>query len=326
MEQTSLPPYPVIDSHVDLLYDLMRRHEDISFGALSDAWITLPRLSDAGARIIVSAFYCPDSYNGHATAAGHLRRLLDYSDTYLDGLSPVTTSAELETCLRNTGARGVIPLLENADALLEFPLEELYRRGFRLVGLTHVGSNRLADGNSVTNPSGLTKVGRELVKNLDRLGCVIDTAHLSEPAFRQVAEHFNGPLVSTHTGLRAFFDTPRNLSEAQVETIISRDGVIGIAAAPEILSPAQRAGINDVFRQIDHLVQRHGAQGVGIGTDFGGFDAVCAGLEDHSRLPDLAQIMRRAGYPDHAIAGIMGGNWLRFFSRLLTHSPKTLQA
>ncbi len=308
--------FPIIDSHVDLLYDIMRKHPDQSFGELPDAWISIPKLNSGRVRIIVSVFYLADVFNGVGKSANRLRDLFEYAEKHLTGLTFIENTAELEACFRGSGTIGAVPLLENADALMEFPPESLWRRGFRMVGLTHAGSNSLGDGNGVRNPEGLTRTGRELARELDRLGFAIDTAHLSEPAFRQLSEIFSGPMISTHTGLRAFFDTPRNLSDEQVEVILSRKGVIGIAVAPEILSPDGRTDISGVFRQIDHLVQRHGAGGVGIGSDFGGYDKVCAGLEDPSRLPSLAEMMKRHGYPEEAIAGIMGGNWYRFLSRM----------
>jgi membrane dipeptidase len=314
--------YSIIDSHVDLLFDLIRRHPEIRLPDLPEAWVSIPKLHSGGVRVIVSAFYCADAYNGPGTAADYLRYLFDYADTYLEGLTVIRTAEELDACYRGKGAPGVLPLLENADALVEIPAEELKQRGFRVIGLTHVGRNRLGDGNAVENPEGLTSAGRDLVRKLDCLGFAIDMAHLSEPAFREVSELFSGPLISTHTGLRAFFDNPRNLSEEQVKTILSRNGIIGIAAAPEILSMDRQADINSVFRQIDWLVQRYGPDGVGIGSDFGGYDTVCDSFEDHSRLPWLAEMLGRAGYPDEAIESIMGGNWFRFFTRLLDASPE----
>ncbi len=219
------------------------------------------------------------------------------------------------------GGPGALLLLENADPLLEFPPQELKQTGFRAVGLTHVGTNRIADGNTIEEPEGLTAAGRELVRELDRLGFAVDTAHLSDPAFAEVAGTFSGPLFSSHTGLRAFNDFPRNLDDGQVRTILSRGGVVGIAACPSLLSEDVRADISHLFRHIDWFVQKYGAEGVGIGSDLGGCDTLCRGFEDHSCFPRLAELLGGAGYPDTVIAGIMGGNWYRFFSGLLSPSP-----
>jgi len=309
--------YAAIDSHVDLLYDLLRHHPETPFEQTRDAWISLPKLDAGKVRVMVSALYCKDDFNGPAKAADNLRCLLSYAGQNMRSLAAITTAKELETCYHGTGTPGVLTLLENADALLEVPPEELARRGVRMVGLTHVGKNRLGDGNAVPHPEGLTKAGRNLVAELFRLGFAIDTAHLSDPCFRDVSETFPGRLISTHTGFRAHCDSPRNLSDEQVRIILSRGGVIGIAAYPGMLSLDGKADLSLLFRQIDWFVQKFGSAGIGLGSDFGGYDTVCEGFEDHSQLPALVKLFADAGYPDSAIRDIMGDNWFRFFLDLL---------
>ena len=309
--------HPAIDSHVDLLYDLLRHHPETPFEEAPEAWISLPKLAAGGVRIIVSVLYCTDDFNGPDKAADNLRQLLSSADRKLRTLATISSGQELERCYRGTGTPGALRLLENADALLEFSAEELKKLGFRMAGLTHVGKNRLGDGNAVPNPAGLTQEGRKLVAELARLGFAIDTAHLSDPGFNDVADQFSGKLISTHTGFRSLCNIPRNLSDEQVRMILSRGGVIGIAAFPGMLSPDGRADLALLFRQIDWFVQKFGPAGIGIGTDFGGYDSVCQGFEDHSRLPALAELLCNAGYPDHSISDIFAGNWFSFFSELL---------
>jgi membrane dipeptidase len=319
-EQPLSQIHPAIDSHVDLLFDLIRRHPDKPLGELPDAWVSLPKLAEGNVRVIVSAFYCKDAYNG-PQAADNLRNLFEYSEHNLNGLKTIHNAEALAACFHGKGAPGALLLLENADPLVEFPPQALKRKGFRAVGLTHFGKNRVCDGNDVPDPAGLTQAGRELVRELDRLGFAIDTAHLPDPGFWEVVELFSGPLLSTHTGLRAFYNTPRNLSDEQIRAILSRGGVVGIAACPGILNEYERANISLLFRHIDWFVQRFGPEGVGIGSDFGGYSTTCARFEDHTRFPRLAELFEEAGYSDAAVAGIMGGNWFRFFSRLLAASP-----
>lgn len=309
--------HAAIDSHVDLLYDLLRHHPETTLEEAPDAWISLPKLAAGGVRIIVSVLYCTDDFNGPEKSADNLRQLLSSAERKLQSLATITTERELERCYQGSEAPGALRLLENADALLEFSAEELKKLGFRMAGLTHVGKNRLGDGNAVPNPEGLTKEGRRLVAELDRLGFAIDTAHLSAPCFNDVADQFSGKLISTHTGFRSLCNIPRNLSDEQVRMILSRGGVIGIAAFPGMLSPDGRADLALLFRQIDWFVQKFGPAGIGIGTDFGGYDSVCQGFEDHSRLPALAELLCNAGYPDHSISDIFAGNWFSFFSELL---------
>jgi membrane dipeptidase len=319
-EQSQSYVYPAIDSHVDLLFDLLRRHPEMPLEELPDAWVSLPKLAEGNVRVIVSAFYCKDAYNG-AQAADNLRFLLEYSEGNLRGLPAIHNAEALEACFNGTGAPGALLLLENADPLMEFPPQALKRKGFRAVGLTHFGRNRIGDGNAVPDPAGLTPAGRALVRELDRLGFAIDAAHLPYPGFWDVVDIFSGPLLSSHTGLRAFYNAPRNLSDEQVRAILSRGGVVGIAACPGILSEYERANISLLFRHIDWFVQKYGPEGVGIGSDLGGYSTTCAGFEDHTRFPRLAELFEKSGYPHTAIKGIMGGNWFRFFSRLLAASP-----
>ncbi|MFH1029252.1 MAG: membrane dipeptidase [Pseudomonadota bacterium] len=309
--------FAAIDSHVDLLFDLLRHHPETPFEETQDAWISLPKLAAGGVRVVVSAHYCRDDFNGPEKAAVNLRDLLGYAERNTRKLAAITTVKELENCYHGTGSPGALLLLENADALLDFSPEELAQRGFRLVGLTHVGKNRLGDGNAVLNPEGLTKAGRSLVAELDRLGFAIDTAHLSDPCFREVDELFSGRLISTHSGFRSHCATPRNLSDEQVRIILSRGGMIGIAAYPGMLSVDGQADLALLFRQIDWFVQKFGPAGIGLGTDFGGYDGVCKGFEDHSHLPALAELLANAGYSDSTIRDILGGNWFSFFRGLL---------
>jgi membrane dipeptidase len=309
--------WPAIDSHVDLLYDLIRHHPDRPLQDIPEAWVTIPRLMAGGVRLFVSVFYCPDAYNGPVKSADYLRYLLEYADKNLHAFKTIRTAGELAASFHGSGTPDVLLLLENADPLLEYPTQALKERGFHAVGLTHVGRNRICDGNTIEEPQGLTPAGRNLVLELDRLGFAIDSAHLSEPAFQETTDLFNGPIFSSHTGFRAFNDTPRNLSDGQIRTILSRNGVVGMAAAPGMISDDAKVGISHVFHQIDWFVQKYGPEGIAIGSDMGGYDGVCEGFNDHSDFPRLAELLAGAGYPDSAIEGIMGGNWFRLFSRLL---------
>lgn len=303
---------PVFDGHVDLVYALRRQ----SPPGLAAGPFALGRLAAGGVRVMASALYCADTFNGPA-AAGHLSELIAAEDQLLGDLPLIRTRSDLERVWSDTGLPGRLRLLENADALLELGVAAACAAGIITVGLTHAGRNRLADGNNVADPGGLTDAGRRLLAELGAVGRVIDVAHLAPPGFRQVLERYPGPLVCSHTGLRRFCARPRNLDDEQLAALLGRGGIIGLAFAPELLALSKVANLDLAYAQLDWLVQRFGAEGVGLGSDFGGFDGVCRGLEDHSRLPALAGRMVQAGYPAPAIAGIMGGNWRRCYAAAL---------
>ena len=304
-------PWPVFDGHVDLVYALQRQSP---FG-LAAGVFNLRDLVAGGVRAIASVLYCADTYNG--SAAGQLAELIVVDDQLLGNLPFIHNRSELDEVWRGVGSPGRLRLLENADALLEFGVEAACAAGIVTVGLTHAGRNRLADGNAVAAPEGLTIAGRQLLAALGKAERVIDVAHLAPPGFWQVLELYPGSLVCSHTGLRRFCDRPRNLDDDQLAALLARGGMVGLAFAPELLAGSGAADLEEVFWQLDWLVQRYGAEGVGLGSDFGGFDGVCRGLEDHTRLPALVARLQQAGYPPAAIAGIMGENWRRYYAAVL---------
>lgn len=308
-------PY-IIDGHVDLLYQMSNDFPDTPFENLDELPVTLAKMADANVLVLVTALYCSDTFNGDGSSVRFLETLINRADKYLTGLEHILSRSDLENC-RKEKKPGMIWLVENADGLIELDRDLLARTGIRSVGLTHMGRNRLGDGNTIPFPNGLTRMGSDLVQELGRNGFAFDVAHLAEPGFKDLIRLHEGMLLSSHTGVRALCDTPRNLSKEQIRIILERRGVIGVAADPRMLSPDGRATIEDMFRHIDWIAQSFEADGLAVGTDFCGFHSVNAGMEDISRLPDLAAIMLSRGYPEQSVHKIMGQNWFNFYNAIL---------
>jgi len=304
-----------IDGHVDVLYEMFESHPGKTFEQMTDLPVTPEKMKSAEVFAAVFAFYCPDSYNGSGSA-DFLSRLFSYAEKYLTGLLHIKSANDLKDCISRK-TPGMIWLIENADALLEMDRSRLAEAGVKVAGLTHQGKNRLGDGNNVPFPEGLTGEGKALVRELAGEGFAFDAAHLAEPGFRDLVRIFEGPILSSHTGVRALLDIPRNLTRSQIAAIVERHGVIGIAADPRMLVLSGDAAIEDIFCHIDWIAQSFDAGSIGIGTDFCGFFDKNAGFEDITRLNDLADIMRRHGYPGPEIRKIMGENWRVFYESLL---------
>ena len=170
MTDISPGPFPVIDGHVDLVYRMMRRWPGRAFSAATDDHVTANGLREGNVRVLVSAFYCEDACNGPGTSQARLLELLRYGERYLGQIPPIRDRKALEDAYRGVSGPGCLFLLENADALADGDPPEWKAKGFVAVGLTHAGRNRLGDGNAVGSPGGLTPMGREVVKALDREG------------------------------------------------------------------------------------------------------------------------------------------------------------
>ncbi len=309
-------PAYIIDGHVDILYEMTNAHPDVPFDRITDGPVTLDKMRDADVRAIVAALYCPDEHNGPGTAARCLEHLMEYAGRYLTGLVHIRTGSELETCIEQQ-TPGMIWLVENADSFLDIDRRSLADAGIRVVGLTHMGKNRIADGNNVPFPGGLSSEGKKLVAELSREGFVFDAAHLAEPGFLDLARIHDGPIFSSHTGVRPLCDIPRNLGMEQVRIIMERGGVVGLAADPTMLSITGRASIEDVYRHIDRIAQSFETDAIAIGSDFCGFPSINSGLEDISRLAALRDLLLSHGYPEESVQGILGTNWYRFYRSIL---------
>jgi len=311
-------PFPVIDGHVDILYEMTNSHGDIPFDQLTHSTVTVEKMRAGDVRILVAALYCPDTFNGEESAASYLGGLIEYATKFMSGLAHIRSKTDLESCM-DQNTPGMILLVENADGFFEIDRAVLANAGIRVAGLTHMGRNRIADGNNVRFPGGLSSSGTELVREFSAEGFAFDVAHLAERGFHDLVRIHEGPLLSSHTGIRPLCDTPRNLTLEQIRIILERKGVVGIAADPAMLSLDGKAAIEDVFRNIDWIAQRFDADGIGIGSDFCGFYSANRGLEDISRLMDLAGHLLDAGYPKESVQAIMGTNWRRFYGNLFAN-------
>ena len=307
----------VIDGHVDLIYELGKRGLDTDFESLGKGHVTGEKLKIGGVKVIVVALFSPDDFNGPDKATAYFSSLVERADTNLTGLKKILSEDELAQSMKGENETGVLFLVENADALLEYDLVELAKRKIKVIGLTHAGENRLGDGNNVFHPKGLTREGKELVKILDEKQFAIDAAHLSDPSLKDLLDCFTGTIISSHTGFRFFCSIPRNLDKDQLQAIFGRDGIVGITVNPEMLTGEKEADIEDVFKHIDWVTEKFGPEFVALGSDYCGFSGLCRGLEDISKLKNLEDIMEDHGYPEDAIKAIMSENWARFYNSLL---------
>ncbi|CAN5746362.1 dipeptidase [soil metagenome] len=236
-------------------------------------------------------------------------------------LRVVRTVEELKRCLRE-GVLAAILHFEGAENLGPDPgaLEELYGAGLRSLGLVWSRPNAYANGVPFRFPSspdtgpGLTDVGRDLVRECNRLGVLIDLSHLNEKGFWDVAGLSEGPLVATHSNAHALCPASRNLTDRQLDAIRDSDGMVGVNFAVAFLredgGESEDTPIEEVVRHVDYLVGRVGIDGVGFGSDFDGAQ-VPKELRDASGLPKLLVALRDAGYDEALLRRLAHSNWIR---------------
>ena len=215
---------------------------------------------------------------------------------------------------------GFVISMEGADPIMgPEQLELWYNQGLRLLGPTHYGPGRYAGGTGTE--LGLTGLGKLLLKEMERLGVLLDLTHLSDEAFWEALEHYNGPVLASHNNARALVPHQRQFSDEQLKAIFDRDGVIGVAFDSWMLKPAWKlednheVTLSDVVDQMDYMCDLAGnCDNVAIGTDLdGGFgrEQSPSDLDTVVDLQKLPERLKARGYEQRDIEAIMHGNWLR---------------
>ena len=222
---------------------------------------------------------------------------------------------------------GFVLSMECGDAVLDPDnIHEWYDHGLRAIGITHYGANRYGGGTRCE--VGLSAEAIPLLKNIEKLGIALDLTHLSDRSFDQVRDYFTGRVLASHQNARKFCDWQRQFSDEQIKFVIQRDGVLGIAFDAIMLQPGWVRGttkptvtLERAVDNIDHICQLAGnARNVGIGSDLDGgygYEQTPADLNTIADLQNLPALLEKRGYKAADIAGIMHGNWLRFFGEVL---------
>ncbi|WP_457577551.1 dipeptidase [Desulfomarina sp.] len=238
-----------------------------------------------------------------------------------------TTTADIRHCF-DRGVIAVVMHIEGAEAIDdEFNnLEVLYRAGLRSVGLVWSRPSRFGHGVPFRFPGspdtgpGLTPLGRELVKECNRLNMVVDVSHLNEAGFWDVAKITDAPLVATHSNCHALCRQSRNLTDRQLAAIGESGGIVGVNFATAFIRAdgqmREDTDLDDLLRHFDHLIQQVGIDGVGFGTDFDGAK-IPEKIEDAAGLCRLRTAMKQHGYDEETMVKLCHGNWFRVLEATL---------
>ncbi len=221
----------------------------------------------------------------------------------------------------STPPLGFVIAMEGADPIREpEQLAAWWEAGLRMLGPTHYGPGRYAGGTGTE--LGLTALGAPLLDEMMRLGMALDMTHLSDQAFWEAADRYEGPLLASHNNCRALVPHQRQFSDEQLALIIERAGVVGAAFDVWMLQPGFTRGqsnqavvIDTVVDHIDHICQLAGnSQHAAIGSDLdGGFGREQSPC-DLDTIADFQQLpgkLAARGYTPEDITNILHGNWLR---------------
>jgi membrane dipeptidase len=221
-------------------------------------------------------------------------------------------------------------------------LRTFYRQGLRGIQLVDNGRNRLGDGKGeIRTKGGLTNFGVSVVKEANRLGMIVDVAHLTEPGFWDVIENSQNPIIDSHSNARAVCDHPRNLTDEQIKAIAQNGGVIGLSTNAAMTSKEiDKPTVDDLIKHLDYIAGLVGIDHIGLGPDHlefemeinlwtpapGWLEGVFYGIKDTYYIQDFNNItgfplfteaLVNRGYSNEEIKKVLGGNWLRVYGQVI---------
>jgi membrane dipeptidase len=216
-------------------------------------------------------------------------------------------------------------------------IQQYYDLGIRYISLTHRCSHDWADSsNDKPVWNGLSAFGEKVVKEMNRVGMIIDLSHSSDETFWDVIKITKAPVIASHSCARAITDNPRNMTDDMIKAVANTDGIVMINFMTPYLDPEKspewksatgwhwfwhpihpQTAVSMVVDHIDHVVQVAGIDHVGIGSDFDGVPTAWLpeGLKDVGDFPNITIELVSRGYKDKDIRKILGGNMLRVIDK-----------
>ncbi|MBK9069772.1 MAG: dipeptidase [Myxococcales bacterium] len=320
----------VIDLHADTTklmdhfdFDLGEAHARPLPGPMNMmGHVDLPRMRQGGVTAqFFSQWTFPLPEAGCAqSVANQLLALEAATRKYPEQMAWAMTEGEILAC-RAAGKVAALGGIEGGQALegrLE-RVEEFARLGSRYLGLLHFSKNAIgapAMGKGADGAQGLTGFGRDVVRECERTGTIVDLAHINRAGFFEALALCERPVFVSHTGVAGVHPHWRNIDDAQLRAVADNGGCVGIIFARQYLGGKR---IDDVVDHILHVIKVAGADVVALGSDFDGFVVPPVGLEDIAAMPNLTAALSARGVAPETLAKILGGNVLR----VLAASPPT---
>ncbi|OLT17374.1 membrane dipeptidase [Serinicoccus sp. CUA-874] len=362
MTDPTLPDLPVLDGHNDLpwaLRELVGTERALEVDLATDTsarglHTDLPRLRRGGVGGQFWSVYVPSALPEADAVVATLEQVdlvHRMVARYADRLALATTAAQVESAM----AGGRVASLLGAEGGHSIGsslgvLRALHRLGVRYLTLTHNHNTPWADS-ATDEPEhgGLTDLGREVVREMNRLGMLVDLSHVAATTMRDALAASAAPAIFSHSNALALCGSPRNVPDDVLVTMAGQGGVCMATFVPQFVAqdcwewkvesreaaraagvdpndhpvmtafslarqerhPRPEATLAQVADHLDHLREVAGVEHVGLGGDFDGTEQVVVGLEDVSTYPALLAELARRGWSEHDLRGLTHGNVLR---------------
>ncbi|RRD00933.1 membrane dipeptidase [Prevotella sp. OH937_COT-195] len=324
-----------LDTHCDTP---MFFHKGVDFGHRDpEILCDLHKMTEGRQDAVIMAAYLPQPKMGEMFSqkvAFDVDGPTKYADLIFDKIEEIVrknrqylsiarTAADLYEDKRK-GRKSIMFGIENGLALghnLQ-NVRHFAQRGVVYITLCHNGDNDICDSAKGCNThGGLSKFGRDVIREMNDCGLMVDLSHAGEKTFYDAVELSRMPVVCSHSNCRALCDHPRNLTDDQLRAIAGKGGVVQITLYPGFLRTQGEATIADVIRHLEHAIEIAGIDHVGIGTDFDG-DGGVRGMADSSEMINFTRQLMERNYSERDIQKIWGGNWIRVMAQVQSAATK----
>ena len=291
-----------------VLYDLHKMNEGRTDAVTMVAYLPQPKPGETFADVAPFPVDTPKAY------ADLIFDKID--EIVLSDSRYIALARNREDLLRNKreGRKSLMIGIENGLAI-ENDLRNVQHfadRGIVYITLCHNGDNQICDSarHTLNTHGGVSPFGAEVIREMNRLGVMVDMSHAGEKSFYDALDISTKPIVCSHSNSKALCDVPRNLTDDQMRALAAKGGVCQITLYNGFLRTDGRACITDAMEHLEHAISVMGIDHVGLGTDFDG-DGGVPGLADASELINFTKELLRRRYSEEDMAKIWGGNWLR---------------
>ena len=317
---------PLIDGHNDFPMALQEHNAQRDLDAVDirqpqpKIHTDIQRLRQGGVGGQFWSVYVPATLKGAEAVTATLQQVdvvYRMARKYPDTFELATTAADVERIFKAGRIASLIGMegghsIDNSLATLRM----FHAMGARYMTLTHSTNIAWADsGTDMPKLGGLSAFGEEVVREMNRLGMLVDLSHTSPGTMEDAIRVSEAPVIFSHSDARALNDHGRNVPDEVLRTLPGNGGLVMVTFVPEFLRADRKATVRDAADHMDHIRKVAGADHVGIGGDFDGITTVPAGLEDVSKYPALTAELLRRGWPETDIRKALGLNVLRVMRR-----------
>ncbi|XP_049720210.1 dipeptidase 1 [Elephas maximus indicus] len=320
---------PVIDGHNDLPWQLLKnfnnqlQDERADLNTLASTHTNIPKLRAGFVGGQFWSAYTPCDTQNKDT----VKRTLEQIDVihrmcqlYPETFMCVTNSSGIRQAFQEKKVASLIGVEggHSIDSSLGV-LRTLYHLGMRYLTLTHNCNTPWADnwlvdtGTDDAQSQGLSPFGKVVLKEMNRLGIMVDLAHVSVATMWAVLNHSSAPVIFSHSSSYTICQHRRNVPDDVLQRVKQTGSLVMVNFYNDYVSCKDKANLSQVADHLDHIKKVAGAEAVGFGGDFDGVTRLPTGLEDVSKYPDLVAELLRRNWTETEVRGALANNLLRVF-------------